>query len=561
MAPVPNLYPPSYAPLGVAVAHLSLVVYLSYAVGTSLYTSYKALSPSQHTRQRQSRRVELVPVFVGLAATALSLAAYSTVRYAALSYRVWADHRGYALPQRYVHCIHTKEIGLLTSLTLRVFGNEGLLPSPNNSSDLYLAHWLSDTPVYFDAFEIIAEKARRFWWGQQIDLATVAWSMLLAIEGRRRRIPMLPAFMALAHLVNLSYAQNLFYLALLLTPAPIPSGENDPKLPVAPASIWSKLHNYFFPPKPNNWCPHPVIFLTVLAVNLAAIGLLPHAAETPSFVKVAMIARLATFLPLLLPKVVPDSWGTVHLHPHNSYSSFTTLFRFLSAASFFLHAKATFYGLSYNLPNSHYHRHSRFIPWDVEERSAWERGSSSVGKVLGSISDHPVVAAVGWDTLICAVSLGVWAAVRATDVQAIIKSAVPYYGTDIAEALPSREAILDKMIKTEPEDDESPEPESYMSKQSGRSKGRLASIASSSGLSEDVAASTPRRRGQANRQLAEEEKAYEPTAQEAREIVEGDILPPEELDWESASLSWGFAALGGLGCACAGVFGGENISR
>ncbi|KAK8088620.1 hypothetical protein PG997_003581 [Apiospora hydei] len=481
MAPVPNLYPPSYAPLGVAVAHLSLVVYLSYAVGTSLYTSYKALSP------------------------------------------VWADHRGYALPQR-------------------VFGNEGLLPSPNNSSDLYLAHWLSDTPVYFDALEIIAEKARRFWWGQQIDLATVAWSMLLAIEGRRRRIPMLSAFMALAHLVNLSYAQNLFYLALLLTPAPIPSGENDPKLPAAPASIWTKLHNYFFPPKPNNWCPHPVVLLTVVAVNLAAIGLLPHAAETPSFVKVAMIARLATFLPLLLPKVVPDSWGTVHPHPHNAYSSFTTLFRFLSAASFFLHAKATFYGLSYNIPNSHYHRHSRFIPWDVEERSAWERGSSSVGKVLGSISDHPVVAAVGWDALICAVSLGVWAAVRATDVQAIIKSAVPYYGTDIAEALPSKEAILDKMIKTEPEGDESPEPESYMSKQSGQNKGRLASIASSSGLSEDVAASTPRRR-------------------EAREVVEGDILPPEELDWESASLSWGFAALGGLGCACAGVFGGESISR
>ncbi|KAK8050013.1 hypothetical protein PG994_011743 [Apiospora phragmitis] len=462
MAPVPNLYPPSYAPLGVVVAHLSLVVYLTYAVGTSLYTSYKSLSPSQRTRQRLSRRAQLAPVFVGLAATAL------------------------------------------------VFGNEGLVPSPNNSSNLYLAHWLSDTPVYFDAFEIIAEKARRFWWGQQIDLATVAWSMLLAIEGRRRRIPLLSAFMALAHLVNLSYAQNLFYLALLLTPAPIPSGEDDLELPVAPvpASLWTRMSNTFFPPKPNNWCPHPVVFLAGLVVNLAAIGLLPHAAETPSFVKVIMVSRLATFLPLLLPKVVPESWGTVHPHPHNAYSSFMTLFRFLSAASFFLHAKATLYGLSYNLPNSHYHRHSRFLPWDVEERSAWERGSSSLGKVLGSISDHPVVAAVGWDALICAY-------------------------------LPSKEATSEEMIKVESEDDQSPEPVAL--KRSGRSKGRLASIASSSGTSEDT---TPRRRARANKQLAEEEKAYEPTAGEARDIVEGDILPPEELDWESASLSWGLAALG-----------------
>ncbi|KAK8082535.1 hypothetical protein PG996_001316 [Apiospora saccharicola] len=530
MAPVPNLYPPSYVPLGVASAHLSLVVYLSYAVGTSLYTSYKSQSPSQRTRQRVSRRVKLAPIFVGLAAAALSLATYTTVRYAALSYRAWADHRGYALPQRW-------------------FGDGGLVPDTSNSTELYVAHWLSDTPVYFDAFEIIAEKARRFWWGQQIDLATVAWSMLLAIEGRRRRIPLLPAFMALAYLVNLSYAQNLFYLALLLTPAPIPSGEDGRlELPVAP---------------PNNWCPHPAVFLAGLAVNFAAIGLLPHAAETPSFVKVVMISRVATFLPLLLPKVVPVSWGTVHPHPHDAYGSFTTLFRFLSAASFFLHAKATLYGLSYNLPNSHYHRHSRFLPWDVEERSAWERSTTALGKVIGSISDHPVVAGVGWDALICVMSLGIWAAVRATDIQAIIKSAVPYYGTEIADALPSsKEDASEQKIKTEPEDDESPDPEPYMAlKASGRAKGRLASIASSSGASEDIAASTPRQRGRANRQLAEEEKAYEPTAKEAREVVEGDILPPDDLDWESASLSWGLAALGGLGCACAGVFGGESISR
>ncbi|KAK8019873.1 hypothetical protein PG990_005011 [Apiospora arundinis] len=539
MAPVPNLYPPSYVPLGVAVGHLSLVVYLTYAVGASLYTSYKSLSPSQDTRQRLSRRAKLAPVFLGLAATALSLATYSTVRYAALSYRAWADHRGYALPQR-------------------LFGNEGLVPGSSNSSELYLAHWLNDTPVYFDAYEIVAEKARRFWWGQQIDLATVAWSMLLAIEGRRRRVHLLPAFMALAHMVNLSYAQNLFYLALLLTPSPIQSGEHgDLDLPVAPVptSLWTRVHNYFFPLSPR----------TGLVVNLAAIGLLPHAAETPSFVKVALISRLATFLPLLLPKIVPQTWGTVHPHPHNAYSSFTTLFRFIAGASFFLHAKATYYGLSYNLPNSHYHRHSRFIPWDVEERSAWERSSTALGKVLGSISDHPAVAAVGWDALVCVVSLGVWAAVRATDVQAIIKSAVPYYGTEIADALPSSKAAAsdEKMIKAESDVDEDSEPEASSTalKRSGRAKGRLASIASSSGASSDIAASTPRKRGRANRQLAEEEKAYQPTAEVAREVVEGDILPPEELDWESASLSWGLAALGGLGCACAGVFGGESISR
>jgi len=90
---------------------------------------------------------------------------------------------------------------------------------------VHTARFLADTPFYTDASEIVVEKARRFWWGQQIDEATLAWSLLLAIEGRRRNIPFLWAFFALAHLVNLSFAQNLFYVALLLAPSPLPSGD------------------------------------------------------------------------------------------------------------------------------------------------------------------------------------------------------------------------------------------------------------------------------------------------------------------------------------------------
>lgn len=93
---------------------------------------------------------------------------------------------------------------------------------------IYRIRWLADTPIYQDAFEIVAEKARRLWWGQQIDLALVPWSVLLAIEGMRRKIPNLFAFLCLAHLVNLSFAQNLFYVALLLTPTPLPAVETPP---------------------------------------------------------------------------------------------------------------------------------------------------------------------------------------------------------------------------------------------------------------------------------------------------------------------------------------------
>lgn len=94
-----------------------------------------------------------------------------------------------------------------------------------------MLRWLSDTPIYLEAVDILAEKARRFWWGQQIDLALVSWSMLLAVEGRRRNMPLLWSYQLLGQFVSLSLAQNLFFIALILTPSPLPR-EDVSSLPV-----------------------------------------------------------------------------------------------------------------------------------------------------------------------------------------------------------------------------------------------------------------------------------------------------------------------------------------
>jgi len=110
---------------------------------------------------------------------------------------------------------------------LSIFGDKGAFRGGEHPGRLHLAKWLNDTPVYQDALEIVAEKDRRAWWGEQLDLSMVAWSMLLAIEGRRRKIPHLWAFMTLAHVVSLAFAQNLFYIALLLTPVPLPDNVRD----------------------------------------------------------------------------------------------------------------------------------------------------------------------------------------------------------------------------------------------------------------------------------------------------------------------------------------------
>jgi hypothetical protein len=124
--------------------------------------------------------------------------------------------------------------GFRSNTTTSIFGDNGGLRGGEHPGRLRIVRWLNDTPLYRDALEIVAEKARYFWWGQQINLALVSWSTFLAIEGQRRKIPNLWAFLALAQMVNLSYAQNLFFVTILLTPVPLPENVRELARPSVP---------------------------------------------------------------------------------------------------------------------------------------------------------------------------------------------------------------------------------------------------------------------------------------------------------------------------------------
>ncbi|EHA52920.1 hypothetical protein MGG_05185 [Pyricularia oryzae 70-15] len=562
MAPVAVEPQHLYVPLVATISHATLAVALTAIVGRGLYFSYKSLSPTQSTRPRLANRERLVPVFSALAALSLALAARSTSQYASISYSKWADERG--------------------------IDSGGWLPYLTGGN---LRRWLYDTPVYRDALEIVAEKARRFWWAQQADLGLVSWALLLSIEGHRRRIPHLWAYLALSQLVNLSYAQNLFYVALLLTPVPLADEGNRGD---QGDSVFTRALRQIFPPKPANWCPHPGLFLSILFLNLGAVSLLPFVAETSattdgiiSLAVTTLATRAFSFTLVAMPAAIPVSWGTVHAHPHDAYGAYSQIFRTASLASLVLHGKASLTALVYNTPGSHVHRHIRIqgvipssLAWEDKRRTEWERTATAVTKVLGSTSDHPVVAAVGNDVLLSALSLGIWAAARALEPKHILRSCWPFYspGTaarSMAEDISSLAEDYADGVEVGPADEATVKSELDHQDMpiSPRKRGRPPKNAAIASVpSCDEAPPTIRRRGRPRKVKQEEpepepepeqiaDPTYEPTPQQAAQVVEGDSLPDEDLDWEVAALAWGITALGGLGCGSAGVYGGECISR
>lgn len=292
------------------------------------------------------------------------------------------------------------------------------------------------------------------------------------------------------------------------------------------------------------------------------IFLLPYAAETPSFNRVAGTSRALTFTPLILHAIAPTSWGSIHRNHSKENSVLSDLFKFMAAMNVILHGVATVTGLRYNVPHAHYHRHSVLRPWDIEERSRWERTTTALGKILGATTDHPVVAAVGYDVLISGLSVGIWAAVRSLGADDVLASVVPLYKQRSSAgnaATASDQADSDEIHEQSPAAEPTPAPSSP------RRSGRRRTSTSKAKDDENSEPPQPRRRGKSrkDRKDPEEEPGdqnYEPTFEE-EVSARGDPLPAQEADLETAGLVWALMSVGGLGLGSAGVFGGECLAR
>jgi hypothetical protein len=307
----------------------------------------------------------------------------------------------------------------------------------------------------------------------------------------------------------------------------------------------------------------------VLALNYTVQYMFSFMAGAPAFSNFAILSRVLTFAPVAIPRIIPQSWGTIHRHPHDAYPTYTKLFRKIAVISAILFAKATLTGLWYNLPDSHKHRHSIHIPFDTVRRSNWERTTSAAGKILGSMSDHPIVSLVGWDVIISVVSLGLWAAVRAMKVEDILVSSVPYYRTD---STTSPEAAVKSMVEDGKQEQLDEQP--YTLRRRGlRTRAGIPDVSSSKEADDE--SPLPKKRGRPRKTKADplpeheqqllepelvDDETYVPPPEVEADVVEGDQLEAED-EWESAALAWGITALGGLGAASAGVFGGECIAR
>lgn len=81
---------------------------------------------------------------------------------------------------------------------------------------LRISQWLSSLSLFKEAWMEVIKDATSWWWSSEICIVTVgAWALFLRHESQRLRIPHVWTVMALGQLVAISFAFNLFNLAVL----------------------------------------------------------------------------------------------------------------------------------------------------------------------------------------------------------------------------------------------------------------------------------------------------------------------------------------------------------
>jgi hypothetical protein len=169
-----------------------------------------------------------------------------------------------------------------------------LSSSSNNDNNLPLAiwHWSTTSHLFTDFAEGLVQDSARFFWAQSALLATLSTVIYMGTEGRQRQIPNLWTFFALSQILPISFAQNLFYIALLLT-SPEEQEEEETKHNEPPNSSSSTATRILHFSK-----THSVLSAAAYCLCLALAQLY---ASTPALVPIVLLARLCLLFPLLIP--------------------------------------------------------------------------------------------------------------------------------------------------------------------------------------------------------------------------------------------------------------------
>lgn len=333
-------------------AYVLAALFLSSLIVLDLYKAYQAQSSlSSKEARRTSQQLQ---VFVALAVLSFSTLSYHMLSYLILSYRSWFMFRNLKPLQGLQSPMIFSGVTIL-EFTARIW------------------QWLTQSTLFQDFARTICTSSANFWWTQQALLATMASALFISVEGMhmnhvsnalgicnlmnlglRRQVPHLWAYLAIGQILPISFAQSLFFIAMILMPVPEPGR----KMQV----------------------PSVLVQCLPLAAYYVSVLSAPFSVGKPGFIPIIVIIRVLLVCPFIfrLPTLRPLSPNMISAQSlHTGYSASYKLALFCSSVLF---VQQTALGVK-------------------------EHG---ISQVLAAINSNPAVSALGYDFVLHAVITCAW---------------------------------------------------------------------------------------------------------------------------------------------------------
>ncbi|KAJ1310688.1 hypothetical protein OPQ81_009214 [Rhizoctonia solani] len=229
-----------------------------------------------------------------------------------------------------------------------------------NSFPDRVTQWLIGTDLFEQAWRRVCEGPLNWWWSEQLCILTVGvWTTFLFVQGSRRRIPLVWAYMLLGQVVAISVASNLFFAAIILYDDSLSESKSKSKLKLKPPSRTTAI--------PAG------VYLPILLSHLTIL-LSPTVAHSKWFLPNLLTMHLLIVLPLL----------NLHSSTTNRSSiSLGTFYLILANLAFILRAQ-TYLSLPY-------------------------QGLSSLARqFLTTLYSHPAQSSIGFDVVWTTASFAVY---------------------------------------------------------------------------------------------------------------------------------------------------------
>ena len=319
---------------------------------TNLVNTYLYLPKALYQKHGLQQNVQ---IFAGLATLSFSVLSYHMMDYLIESYQQWANDRTIGLPDQ-------------------LYGKGGLLGSASERTPLFIWTWLKTSTLFYSFAQTICKPYEHYIWTEQALLVTMGWCLFMSIEGElsfhlhanywsttiylsgpRRQIRHVWAYTVIAQILPISFAQNLFSLAMLMRPKT-----------KQPAEIWTPSLVYRAVP--------PLVYLIFVAIA-------PYLASARIFLAIVIVIRLLLLCPLLLEYFLPEEFGS-----KSSPVSAEALERGLFSYYFFGASYLLIFQVAVTMFSNGFNLH----------------------RMLAAINDDPSVSTLGYDYLLSLISFATW---------------------------------------------------------------------------------------------------------------------------------------------------------